>query len=399
MNKGEMDNYQKDGDVGAEAAPPGLRPRPRGGEQSSPASDAATAIDVKAAVGAETAVGAEAATAAGSAGRVLVVGAGGFVGGYLVEEALRRGYEVWAGVRASTSRERLKDSRIRFVEFDFDNPASLITTLSEALPDSRWDFVVYNLGATKVTRYADFNRINYDYLRFFTGALHQSGKVPEKLLYISSLSVLGPQGEKSYEPYTEKMIPCPNTRYGASKLKAELWLATAGIPYIIFRATGIYGPWDKDYYLMMESIKKGFDFGVGYRKQMLTFIYAADLARAVFDALAKAPTGEIYHIAEPRAYSQREFRKLVMKTLGKHVVLPLRMPLWVVGAVCAVAEKVGVLTMKPSTLNRDKFRILKQRNWNCSTEKARRDFGFEATTTLAEGVAESIRWYKEKGML
>ena len=47
--------------------------------------------------------------------KVLVTGAGGFI----VEEALRRGYDVWAAVRATTSREFLKDSRINFVELDF----------------------------------------------------------------------------------------------------------------------------------------------------------------------------------------------------------------------------------------------------------------------------------------
>ncbi len=335
----------------------------------------------------------------GEGRRVLIVGAGGFVGGYLVAEALRRGYEVWAGVRTTTSRERLGDPRINFIEFDFDEPASLSRTMRETLPGARWDYVVYNLGATKVTRYADFNRINYDYLRSFTGALHQADKVPAKLLYISSLSVLGAQAERTYAQYTEEMIPRPNTRYGASKLKAELWLATAGIPYIIFRATGVYGPWDKDYFLMIESIKKGFDFGVGYRKQMLTFIYAADLACAVFDALDKAPVGETYHISEPKAYTQRQFRKLVMKELGKRFVMSVRLPVWTVGAVCAMAEKIGVLTMKPATLNRDKFRILRQRNWNCATHKARQDFGFEAGTSLEKGIAESVKWYKEAGWI
>lgn len=331
--------------------------------------------------------------------RVLIVGAGGFVGGYLVEEGLRRGYEVWAGIRSTTSRRRLADPRIKIVEFDFDTPASLARTLRDVLPEGRWDYIVYNLGATKVTRYADFNHINYDYLRAFTGALHQSCKVPEKLLLISSLSVLGPQGERSYAPYQEEMIPHPNTRYGASKLKAELWLATAGIPYVIFRATGIYGPWDKDYFLMLESIRKGVDFGVGYRKQMLTFIYAADLADAVYEALEKAPAGETYHISEPAAYSQKDFRKLVMRLLGKRFVLPVRLPLWAVKAVCAVSEKIGVLRMKPATLNRDKFRIMKQRNWNCSTLKAKEDFGFEASTTLAEGLEKSIDWYRKEGWL
>lgn len=331
--------------------------------------------------------------------RVLIVGAGGFVGGYLVEEGLRRGYEVWAGVRSTTSRERLGDPRIKFIEFDFDEPSTLSRSMREALPEGRWDYVVYNLGATKVARYADFNRINYDYLKAFTGALHQTEKIPVKLLYMSSLSVLGAQAERTYAPYTEDMIPCPNTRYGASKLKAELWLATAGIPYIIMRATGVYGPWDRDYFLMIKSIKKGFDFGVGFRKQMLTFIYAADLAQAVFDAVEKATVGETYHVAEPNAYTQRKFRKLVMKALGKHFVMSVRLPVWIVGAVCAVSEKIGVLTMKPSTLNRDKFRIMRQRNWNCSTQKARKDFGFEATTTLAKGITESVRWYKEVGWI
>lgn len=331
--------------------------------------------------------------------RVLIVGAGGFVGGYLVEEGLKRGYEVWAGVRATTSRKRLTDERIHIIEFDFDDPASLAKTMTDALPEGRWDYIVYNLGATKVTRYADFNRINYDYLRAFTGALHQAGKVPEKLLLMSSLSVMGPKGERSYEPINETMIPQPNTRYGASKLKAELWLATAGIPYVIFRATGVYGPWDHDYFLMIESIKKGFDFGVGYRKQMLTFIYAADLAEAVYDALERAKTGEVYQISEPRAYSQKEFRKIVMETLGKKLVMPVRLPLWAVSAACTVAEKVGVIRMKPSTLNRDKFRILRQRNWNCDTRKAREAFGFEAKTSLREGIEKSVEWYRKEGWL
>lgn len=334
-----------------------------------------------------------------AAKRVLIVGAGGFLGGYLVLEALALGYEVWAGVRKSTARDRFTDPRINFVEFDFENPAGLGESMRDALGDEKWDYIIYNLGATKVKRYADFNRINYEYLKAFTGALHQAHKVPEKLLFISSLSVMGPHNERSYKPLTEDMVPQPNTRYGASKLKGELWLATSGIPYIIFRCTGIYGPWDKDYFLMFESIKKGFDFGVGFRSQMLTFIYAEDLAKAAYMALEKAPVGEIYNISESLAYSQKDFRRLAMKSMGKKFVIPLKFPLWITSAVCTVAEKIGALRGKPSTLNRDKFRILRQRNWNCSTTKAKRDFGFVAMTPLSDGIEESVKWYKSQGWL
>lgn len=332
--------------------------------------------------------------------RVLVVGAGGFAGGFIVAEALKRGFDVWAGVRESTSRQWLDDPHINFVVFDFDRPETMADTLRGALPEGeRWDYIVYNLGATKVMRYADFSRINYDYLRHFTSALHNTGMIPEKLLYVSSLSAVGPGDERGYTPFTEEMIPRPNTRYGASKLKAELWLATAGIPYIIFRVTGIYGPRDRDYFLMFESMAKGFDFSVGYRRQELSFIYVEDLARAIFDALAKAPTGEVYNVAEPRGYTQKEFRHLAMKEMGKRFVMPVRMPLWAVKAVSAVAEKWGVARMKPSTLNRDKFNIMKQRNWLVDVDKARRAFGFSPKVHLAEGVHKSILWYKENGWL
>ncbi len=136
--------------------------------------------------------------------RVLVVGAGGFAGGFLVEEGLKRGYEMWAGVRASTSRKYLADSRIKFLELDFDEPETLARALSESLPEGeKWDWIVYNLGATKCLSFSDFSKINYEYLRNFTDALTASGKVPGKLLYMSSLSAVGPGDEKDYTPFTD----------------------------------------------------------------------------------------------------------------------------------------------------------------------------------------------------
>ena len=332
--------------------------------------------------------------------RVLVVGAGGFAGGFFVEEGLRRGYDVWAGVRATTSRKYLTDPRIKFLELNFDDPASLSEALRAALPDGvKWDWIIYNLGATKCLSFSDFSKINYEYLRSFTEALKKADMVPDKLLYMSSLSAVGPGDEKGYTPFTEKSIPQPNTRYGASKLKAEMQLAMSGIPYIIFRSTGIYGPRDKDYFLMFESIKKGFDFSVGYRRQLLSFIYVEDLARAAYDALEKAPTGETYNVAEPRTYTQMEFRKIASEAVGKKHVIGVAMPLWAVKVVSAVAEKWGVARMKPSTLNRDKFNILKQRNWAVDVTKAKEAFGFSPSVDLKEGVRRSVEWYKKEGWL
>lgn len=328
--------------------------------------------------------------------KVLVIGAGGFIGGFIANEGLKRGYEVWAGVRESTSMRYLGDKRIHRLVLDYDNPASLVKAFSEALPEGvRWDYVIHNLGATKCTRFSDFNLINYEYLKRVVEGLKSAEKVPEKFLLMSSLSALGKGDERGYTPLTDATIPNPDTRYGLSKIKAEQYLEyRAGIPYIIFRATGVYGPHEQDYLMMIKSIDSHWDFGVGYRKQMLTFIYVDDLVGAMYDALASdATVGKRYIIAEPQAYTQKEFRSIVARALGGRFVIPVKLPMWMVWIASAVAEKIGVLRGKPSTLNRDKYKIMKQRNWTCDVTPAQRDFNFTVNYPLERGIAETVKAY------
>lgn len=324
---------------------------------------------------------------------VLIVGAGGFIGGFIAQKALELGYETTVGVRASTSRRYLSDPRLKFLEFDYDDPRQVQSVLAQAGP---WTYVIYNLGATKCTGFNDFNRINFQYLRTFATALKDADRVPEKFLYVSSLSAIGPGDEKGYTPISEQIQPRPNTRYGLSKVKAEQWLETSGMPWIIFRPTGVYGPHEQDYLMMIKSIDRHFDFGVGWRKQLLTFIYVEDLVQAMFMALECAPIHRRYNISEPRSYSQAEFRKIVSRELGRKGVVSLKMPLWIVKPVCWVSQKVGLLTGKPATLNLDKFNILKQRNWQCTTDAATADFGFTAPTSLAEGIRRTVAAYRQQ---
>ena len=128
-------------------------------------------------------------------------------------------------------------------------------------------------------------------------------------------------------------------------------------------------------------------------------IYVKDLAQAVMDALEAGPMRKAYFISENQSYTQQQFRKIVLDELGKKVVIPVTCPLWVVKIVCHVAEFIGKLTGKPSTLNPDKFRILKQRNWQCDTSDAQRDFKFSPQHSLKQGVHEAIEWYRQAGWL
>lgn len=75
------------------------------------------------------------------------------------------------------------------------------------------------------------------------------------------------------------------------------------------------------------------------------------------------------------------------------------MPLWAVKAVSGVAEKWNVAKGKPSTLNRDKYNIMKQRNWDVDVSKAKQDFGFEPRVSLKEGINKAAEWYKKEKWL
>lgn len=331
---------------------------------------------------------------------ILVIGAGGFIGGFIARRAAELGFEVWAGVRPSTSRRYLSDiDGLRFAEFDYDDPAAIDAELrAKCPPQGRWDYIIWNLGATKCANFQDFNRINFEYLRTFTGRLKELDMVPERFLFMSSLSALGPADEVGYSPITSATVPNPNTRYGLSKIKAETYLQTATwLPWVIFRPTGVYGPHEQDYLMMVKSIDRHIDVGMGYRRQLLTFIYVDDLVDAMFQALQSPATlHKKYIISEPRSYTQKEFRAIVARHLGTRWVLPIKLPMWAVYAVSVVCEKWAALHMKPSTLNRDKFKIMKQRNWSCDVSDAVRDFGFSPRFDLDAGIAATVSAYKNE---
>lgn len=323
--------------------------------------------------------------------RLLVVGAGGFIGGFIAEEGLRRGMEVTVAVRASTSRRYLTDSRLGFLVLDYDDREGMKNAIAESTP---WDYIIYNLGATKCINYIDFKRINYGYLRTFTELLTETGHVPERFLFMSSLSALGRGDEKGYTPLDNSMFPNPDTRYGQSKIMAEQHLEHfAGIPYIIFRPTGVYGPHEKDYLMMVKSIDSHFDFGVGFRKQMLTFIYVDDLVNAMFDAFESGVKNRKYIISENQAYTQKEFRNIVAKELGRKLVIPVKLPMWAVWTASAIAEKIAKMRCTTSTLNRDKFKIMRQRNWNADISDAAAEFGFSPKIDLREGIRRTVAAY------
>ncbi|MEN9920094.1 MAG: hypothetical protein RL662_2530 [Bacteroidota bacterium] len=332
---------------------------------------------------------------------ILITGASGFIGSFLVEKALEKGYTTWAGIRKSSSREYLTDTRIQFIDLNFANKEILTTQLQTfKQTNGNLNYVIHNAGVTKCLDSTDFDRINYQYTVNFIDALKEADCVPDKFLLMSSLSAFGMGDEVNYTPIRLSDEPRPNTVYGISKLKAEQYLKqTSNFPYIILRPTGVYGPREKDYFLMLKTVKSGFDVGAGFTPQHLTFIYVKDLVQAAFLGLESPITNRAYFVADGDVHTDKEYTALVKKILEKKYVLSLKIPLGVLKCVSIVAEGVSKITKKPSTLNRDKYKIMKQRNWACDIAPLCSDLHFSPAYNLEKGLEESVEWYKVNGWL
>ena len=272
--------------------------------------------------------------------RILVTGASGFIGSFLVEGGLERGMQVWAGVRKSSSRKYLKDSRIRFAELDFAHPGRLVEQLTvHKQMHGGWDYIIHCAGVTKCRHKEEFEQGNYIYTRNFVEALQALDMVPEQFIYISSLSIFGPIREENYTPINEHDTAMPNTAYGVSKLKSEHYLQSlSGFPVVIFRPTGVYGPRERDYFLMAKSIKQHVDFAAGFKRQDLTFIYVKDLVQAVYLAIEHKVKHRAYFVSDGNVYSSRAFSDLIQKELGNPWVIHFKCPLFILKVVSLLAE-------------------------------------------------------------
>lgn len=333
--------------------------------------------------------------------KILITGASGFIGGFLVEEALKRGWEVWAGIRKSSNLDLLVDPNIRLIDLNYDDPFQLKSQINaHVVANGAWDYVIHNAGITKCTNEADYIRINHQYTVHFISALIESGNQPRKFVYMSSLGAVGPGSEKSGKPVSKSDIPNPISEYGRSKLLAENYIRDLpDFPWIILRPTGVYGPRERDYYLMIKMINAGINLSVGLKEQRLNFIYIKDLVAVCFSSLECPHIHKTWFVADGDFYTSSSFASLLRDVLQKNRLISMRIPLPWVKMVAILSDSWSHISGKPSVLNSDKYKVMRHRNWTCDATEIEQELPFKADYNLRRGMEEAVAWYKKNGWL
>lgn len=327
--------------------------------------------------------------------KILITGASGFIGSFIVEKALELGFDTYAGIRSSSSKQYLKDERIKFVDLNLSDKESL----KQEFNNQKFDYIVHAAGLTKAQQKIDFEKVNFIATRNLVDALIESNSIPEKFIFVSSMAAHGPGNDNDTIPVKCSDRAHPDTLYGISKLNAENYInSLKAFPQITLRPTGVYGPREKDYFVFFKTINDGIEPYIGLKEQYLTFIYVRDFVDVVFKAINSPIIGKTYFVADGKGYTAKEFADITKRILNKKT-FKLYVPLVIVKFIAVLLETVNGWFGKVPTLNRDKYNVLKARNWLCDISELENDFNFKAKYYLEDGVKEATDWYKKEKWL
>lgn len=315
---------------------------------------------------------------------ILITGATGFIGSYLLRQCLSEGWDTYAAVRRESHTERLDRLAVTPIVVDYADVYQMQEALSAYPP---MDYVVHLAGLTKALSEETFMEANAENSRRLLETLQRQSTTPRRFLLVSSMSSYGaPPGD---EPLRADMEQHPDTAYGRSKRRAEEYVRRGTLPYTILCPTGVYGRGDEDYHIALDTMRRGVSFLSGRSPQRLSFIHVTDVARAiVFLLQSPAAEGQTYLISDGRDYTDSDFTDTVSAVLRRRIH-EVRIPIPLIRVVCHTGDLCSRLFRHPLLFNSDKAAILTQRNWTCDCTPLL-DLGFRPQYDLASGMAEVL---------
>jgi nucleoside-diphosphate-sugar epimerase len=329
--------------------------------------------------------------------RWLVTGATGFIGTTLVERLLSRGDEVRALVRDPGRASELRTMGAELVRGDVARPESL----SSAVPEV--DVVVHLAGLVKALTREELFAVNAEGTRTLAGVAARSGRT--KFVLVSSLAAAGPSTPVRRRLETDR--PAPVSMYGQSKLAAEDALRSFApeLHASIIRPPIVYGPRDKEFLpSLFRLARTGVIAKSGMGEKHYSLIHVDDLVAMIIDVAERgarvdeAGSSGVYFCADGVDYTWEAIARGAMTALGRRgAVVPVpEVITWIAAGASSAAAR---LTGRPAILSLDKMMEIREPAWTCSSDKARRELGWKPTVPFAEGMRNSVRWFRERGLV
>ena len=302
--------------------------------------------------------------------KALVTGGAGFIGSHGAEALLEDGAEVLIIDNLSTGKKANLPQKAAFLELDICSE-ELKKVILEFKPE-----IIFQLAAQIDVQKSIFDPAFDAYVNI-VGAIKlleaaREAKV-KKIVYSSSAAVYG---EPCFLPVTEEHQILPLSAYGISKHTVEHYLTAYkklyNINYSILRYGNVFGPRQDPLgeagvvAIFTSKVLKGEPCSIfGDGKQTRDFVYVKDIAAANLLA-AKAPGSQIVNIATGVETSINEVFALLRDLSGQN----------------------------QSQVIRKEARQGEIRRMVMSTEKAKKEIGYNSKYTFLDGIKETIAYYQ-----
>ena len=337
---------------------------------------------------------------------VLVTGGAGFIGFFLTQQLLNRGDKV-IGIdnlndyydvqlkhdRLAELASHPKSENYQFIELDLADRAGI-----ENLFKTHQFDVVVNLGAQAGVRYSIDNPHAYvdsnlvGFVNILEGCRHSQVK---HLVYASSSSVYGMNVKQPFS--TDDRVDYPISLYAATKKSNELMAHTYshlyGIPTTGLRFFTVYGPMgrpDMAYFKFTKAILEGKTIDVYNNGEMQRdFTYIDDIVEGITRVMEKPP--KITQGGHCEESSDAAIQKITtakapykVYNIGNNQPVTLRRFITAIEDACGVKAKENLMPMQagdvPITY--------------ADVDELIADTGFKPSTSIEEGIAQFVEWYK-----
>ncbi len=326
--------------------------------------------------------------------KILVTGGAGFIGFHVIKALLDKGCTVVSIDNLNDYYDpMLKKTRLveldkheyaknhQFIHLDLSDREGVSALFSENAFD-----VVIHLGAQAGVRYSIDNPHAYvdsnlvGFVNILEGCRHSPVK---HLVYASSSSVYGMNIKQPFS--TLDTVDYPISLYAATKKSNELMAHTYshlyGVPTTGLRFFTVYGPWgrpDMAYYSFTKKILAGQPIDVFNNGDMQRdFTYIDDIVDGIMRVTDRAPsprTGKGTNAQAPyKIYN-----------IGNNQPVTLRRFITAIEKACGCKAKEDLLPMQPGDVPITYADI----------DDLIADTGFKPSTTIEEGIASFVQWYK-----
>jgi nucleoside-diphosphate-sugar epimerase len=317
--------------------------------------------------------------------RVLVTGAGGFIGFSMCRYLVNRGCEVHVVLRDI---RQLHDLGQKINPLIVDDLVD-VHNWSELLTDI--DVVVHLAGyvherAGNLTEEAKQQciRLNVDVTRSIADAAAGCGI--ERLIYVSSVKVHG-ESSNLDEPVTESMNLYPEGTYAKSKLTAENILrkvsSSSGMETVIIRPPLVYGPGVKANFLrLMKLVEKGIPLPLAAVDNRRSFVYLENLVDLLaLSIVHPAAGGETFLVSDGEDVST----PMLINQLAAHFgIQPKLFPISV-----PVMRLLAAVGGERSTVDRLVQSLV------INSGHARQTLNWEPPYSMEHGISKTVYWYQQ----